>query len=149
MALRDHGNMRMGVARLACKQGRRKGEPHHYFWHNTAFPHTAGTRFIVPASLATHGGPTTCNWPVQEGVDFSWRRIHADPKSRFAYQCAYDFFGAYDVDGEYGLVAWNGARAKDGGLTAVKPIGETRQSGAVFKLHMLPVTAMLSGSPRC
>jgi hypothetical protein len=77
----------------------------YYFWNCTAFPQLPGTRFIYPMSLGTdHFGVKFFNWPVNEGIDISWTKNYKDAASIFAVNCAYDFFGAYDVDIDQGVI---------------------------------------------
>ncbi len=77
----------------------------YYFWNCTAFPQLKGTRFIYPMSRGTdHFGEIYFNWPVHEGKDLSWTKNYEDASSIFAVDCAYDFFGAYDVDLDRGIV---------------------------------------------
>ncbi len=77
----------------------------YYFWNCTAFPQLPGTRFIYPMSLGTdHFGVEFFNWPVNKGKDLSWTKNFADAASIFAVNCAYDFFGAYDVDLDRGVI---------------------------------------------
>jgi len=77
----------------------------YYFWNNTAFPNRPGTRFIYPMSLGSdHDGKEFFSWPTHDGRDLTWLRDYAAPTSVFAYQCEFDFFGAYDVDRDYGIV---------------------------------------------
>ncbi len=77
----------------------------YYFWNCTAFPQLPGTRFIYPMSLGTdHFGVEFFNWPVNKGIDLSWTKNYADAASIFAVNCAYDFFGAYDVDLDRGVI---------------------------------------------
>lgn len=77
----------------------------YYFWNCTAFPKRPGTRFIYPMTLGTdHNGREFFNWPVHEGKDLSWLKNYDAPASVFAVNCAFDFFGAYDVDADRGLV---------------------------------------------
>lgn len=76
-----------------------------YFWNNTAFPCNKGTRFIYPMTLGTdHGGTNFFNWPIDDGKDLTWLKNYDRPTSIFAYQCAFDFFGAYEVDADQGIV---------------------------------------------
>lgn len=87
----------------------------YYFWNNTAFPNTPGTRFIYPMTLGTdHDGKVFFRWPVDEGVDLTWLKNYDRPTSVFAYQCVYDFFGAYDVDRDYGIVQYANHRVLPG-----------------------------------
>jgi tetratricopeptide (TPR) repeat protein len=77
----------------------------YYFWNNTAFPNRPGTRFIYPMTLGSdHDGVNFFSWPVHEGRDLTWLRNYPEPTSVFAYRCVFDFFGAYDVDRDYGIV---------------------------------------------
>ncbi|MFA5816631.1 MAG: DUF5107 domain-containing protein [Bacteroidales bacterium] len=77
----------------------------YYFWNCTAFPQLPGTRFIYPMSLGTdHFGVEFFNWPVNKGKDLSWTKNYADAASIFAVNCGYDFFGAYDVDLDRGVI---------------------------------------------
>jgi len=77
----------------------------YYFWNCTAFPCRAGTRFIYPMTLGTdHNGTEFFNWPVHEGKDLSWLKNYETYASVFAVKCQYDFFGAYDVDADRGIV---------------------------------------------
>jgi len=77
----------------------------YYFWNCTAFPNLPGTRFIYPMSLATdHHGKEFFNWPIHDGKDLSWLKNHETWTSIFAFQCQYDFFGAYEVDADRGIV---------------------------------------------
>lgn len=76
-----------------------------YFWNCTAFPQRKGTRFIYPMSRGTdHFGIKYFDWPVHEGNDLSWTINYEEASSIFAVDCAYDFFGAYDVDMDRGIV---------------------------------------------
>lgn len=77
----------------------------YYFWNCTSFPNRPGTRFIYPMTLGTdHHGIKFFSWPVHEGKDLSWLKNYDQWASIFAYQCEFDFFGAYDVDKDRGVV---------------------------------------------
>ncbi len=77
----------------------------YYFWNCTAFPQLKGTRFIYPMSRGTdHFGVRYFDWPVNDGIDLSWTKNYIKAASIFAVDCAYDFFGAYDVDLDRGIV---------------------------------------------
>ncbi len=77
----------------------------YYFWNCTAFPQLKGTRFIYPMSRGTdHFGIKYFDWPIHEGIDLSWTKNYIEATSIFAVDCAYDFFGAYDVDLDRGIV---------------------------------------------
>ncbi|NOX53160.1 MAG: DUF5107 domain-containing protein [Planctomycetes bacterium] len=80
--------------------------PHpYYFWNCTAFPNRPGTRFIYPMSLGTdHFGRKFFSWPIHNGKDLTWLKNYETYQSIFAVQCTHDFFGAYDVDADRGVV---------------------------------------------
>ncbi len=87
----------------------------YYFWNNTAFPHLPGTRFIFPMSLGTnHNGDKFYSWPIHEGVDQTWLKNHENMTALFAYECPFDFFGAYDVDLDRGIVCFADHRVLPG-----------------------------------
>jgi tetratricopeptide (TPR) repeat protein len=77
----------------------------YYFWNCTAFPCRAGTRFIYPMTLGTdHSGTTFFSWPIDKGRDLSWLKNYEIYSSIFSVDCVFDFFGAYDVDSDRGIV---------------------------------------------
>jgi len=77
----------------------------YYFWNCTAQPQGDDTRFIYPMKLGTdHYGVKYFSWPIHEGKDLSWLKNHDIWTSIFAYKCDYDFFGAYHVNRDRGVV---------------------------------------------
>lgn len=77
----------------------------YYFWNCTAFPCRKGTRFIYPMTLGTdHNGVEFFSWPIHEGKDISWLKSYETWASIFSVDCMFDFFGAYDVDMDRGIV---------------------------------------------
>lgn len=79
----------------------------YYFWNCTAFPNRPGTRFIYPMTLGSdHAGTTFFQWPVNKGKDLTWLKNYDTMTSIFAYECSFDFFGAYDVDRNQGIVSY-------------------------------------------
>jgi tetratricopeptide (TPR) repeat protein len=77
----------------------------YYFWNCTAFPNQPGTRFIYPMTLGTdHHGVRFFSWPINKGKDISWLKNYETSASIFSVDCAFDFFGAYDVDMDRGIV---------------------------------------------
>ena len=79
----------------------------YYFWNCTAVPNTDGMRFLYPMKVGTdHAGRKFYRWPIHNGVDLSWSKNYLRPTSIFAYKCDQDFFGSYDVDADYGIVAY-------------------------------------------
>ena len=87
----------------------------YYFWNCTAFPNKTGTRFIFPMSLGTdHNAREFFRWPIHEGKDLSWLKNYETYSSIFAVKCTHDFFGAYDVDADRGVVQWADHRQLSG-----------------------------------
>ena len=79
----------------------------YYFWNCTAFPNLEGTRFIYPMTLGTdHHGREFFRWPVHEGRDLTWLKNYDTMTSVFGYKCEFDFFGAYDVNLDKGIVSY-------------------------------------------
>ena len=79
----------------------------YYFWNCTAFPNLPGTRFIYPMTLGTdHNGTSFFTWPMHEGKDITWLKNYPTMSSVFAFECGFDFFGAYDVDRNRGIVSF-------------------------------------------
>lgn len=78
----------------------------YYFWNCTAFPNLPGTRYIIPMTLGTdHYGTSFYSWPIHEGVDLTYLKNYPTMTNTFGYGIAFDFFGAYDVDRDRGVVA--------------------------------------------
>ena len=79
----------------------------YYFWNCTAFPNLPGTRFIYPMTLGCdHAGTSFFTWPIHEGKDITWLKNYPTMSSVFAFECGFDFFGAYDVDRNRGIVSF-------------------------------------------
>ncbi|MBN2272558.1 MAG: DUF5107 domain-containing protein [Sedimentisphaerales bacterium] len=77
----------------------------YYFWNCTAFPNRPGTRFIYPMTLGTdHSAVEFFTWPIHKGKDLSWLKNYETYASIFSVDCVFDFFGAYDVDADCGIV---------------------------------------------
>lgn len=88
-----------------CLSNPTDGMHPYYFWNCTAFPNGPGTRFIYPMTLGTdHNAREFFRWPVHEGRDLTWLKNYPRYTSVFAVDCSYDFFGAYDVDTQRGIV---------------------------------------------
>ena len=88
--------------------------PHsYYFWNNTAVPNTPHTRFCFPMKAASDHD-RFFPWPIDDGRDLRWLRHYPDASPVFAYECVFDFFGAYDVGEDYGLVQCADHRAVPG-----------------------------------
>jgi tetratricopeptide (TPR) repeat protein len=51
-----------------------------------------------------HYGVKFFSWPIHEGRDMTWLKNYEIYASVFSVDCAFDFFGAYDVDTDRGIV---------------------------------------------
>ena len=77
----------------------------YYFWNCTAFPNLPGTRFIYPMTLGTdHNAVKFFSWPIHEGRDMTWLKNYEIYSSVFSVDCVFDFFGAYEVGADRGIV---------------------------------------------
>lgn len=77
----------------------------YYFWNCTAFPNRPGTRFIYLMTLGTdHSAVEFFSWPIHKGKDLSWLKNYETYASIFSVDCVFDFFGAYDVNADRGIV---------------------------------------------
>lgn len=78
-----------------------------YFWNNAKYAHHDRVRYIVPASLMIdHGGKRYRSWPVDNGIDLSYVKNYDAPTSLFSVDCPFDFFGAYDLARDHGVVIY-------------------------------------------
>jgi tetratricopeptide (TPR) repeat protein len=124
----------------------------YYFWNNTAFPNLDGTRFIYPMSLGSdHNGEVFFNWPVNDGVDMTWLKNYPTMSSVFAYGCDQDFFGAYDVDLDRGIVshanhhivqgkkAWTWGEADFGVMSQMALTDGTREEAPYIEVQTGPL----------
>lgn len=90
-----------------CIQNPTDGAHPYYFWNCTAFPCLEGTRFVYPMTLGCdHAGTKFFSWPIDEGKDLSLLRNYDTMSSIFAYECGFDFFGAYDAVRNRGIVSY-------------------------------------------
>jgi len=76
-----------------------------YYWANGAIPASYNIRWVLP-TLDTHGhglAGSGNSWPVRSGVDISWHRNIKTTIGVFAHGAREDFFGAYDVEYDWGV----------------------------------------------
>ncbi|MGE5204637.1 MAG: DUF5107 domain-containing protein [Chlamydiota bacterium] len=77
----------------------------YWFWANAAVPATQDMQFIYPMrEVNPHSHTQIWNYPVWQGVDYSWYRNFPQPTSLFGLQVHRNFFGAYYHDLDYGVV---------------------------------------------
>jgi tetratricopeptide (TPR) repeat protein len=82
----------------------RDGRMPQMFWISAALPGTEKTRFIYPMTRTI--GHTTSeigDWPVYNGIDYSWDRNNKNMLGVFGIDIYDDFQGAYHHDLDYGV----------------------------------------------
>ena len=96
-----------GIAALeigvSCFNGRDARMPQ-MLWINTAINATPKTRFIYQMSRTVgHTTADVADWPVHNGIDYSWDRNNKHMLGVFGIDEYGDFNGAYQFDRDYGL----------------------------------------------
>jgi len=76
----------------------------YWFWANAAVPASDEMRFIYPMREAYPHRPFAVPYPLWNGIDYSWYKNIRQPTSLFGRQVHRDFFAAYYVKGDYGVV---------------------------------------------
>ena len=75
----------------------------YWFWANSAAPQSRGLQFVSTATrVMSLKGPWS--FPVQDGVDVSWDRNHAEAQDMFCLNPREEFVGWYNHDLERGLM---------------------------------------------
>ncbi len=75
----------------------------YWFWANSAAPQSKGLQFVSTASrVMSLKGPWS--FPVQDGVDVSWDRNHAEAQDMFCLNPREEFVGWYNHDLERGMM---------------------------------------------
>jgi len=76
-----------------------------WYWANAAVPATPDMRFIFPMREAyPHVLWPVYSYPVHAGVDLSWYKNIREPLSLFGRQVRRNFFGAYYMSADAGVV---------------------------------------------
>lgn len=76
-----------------------------YYWANAATTANENVQLILPATYTTpHEKDKLVKWPMDDGIDLSWHKVHPGPRSVFALGCKEDFFGSYDHKLKYGML---------------------------------------------
>ncbi|MCZ2156780.1 MAG: DUF5107 domain-containing protein [Bryobacterales bacterium] len=85
------------------------------FWVNTAIDATPQTRFLYPMSRTVgHTTAEIADWPVFNGVDYSWDRNNRNMLGVFGIDSYDNYQGAYQFDRDYGLFRWADRRIVQG-----------------------------------
>ncbi len=84
-------------------------------WINTAVPATEGTRFLYQMSRTVgHTTADIADWPLYNGIDYSWDRNNKHMLGVFGIDIYDDFHGAYQFDRDYGVFRFADRRIVQG-----------------------------------
>ncbi|HCC58850.1 MAG TPA: hypothetical protein DEQ47_16640 [Solibacterales bacterium] len=93
----------------------RDGRQPQMFWINTAIAATSKTRFIYPMSRTVgHTTADIADWPIYNGVDYSWDRNNKNMLGVFGIDIYDNFQGAYQFDRDYGIFRYADRRVVQG-----------------------------------
>lgn len=85
------------------------------FWTNASFPATPDTRFLYPMTRTVgHNTGQVTDWPMYEGVDYSWDRNNKNMLGVFGIDLYDNFGGAYQFDRDYGVFRFADRRVVQG-----------------------------------
>jgi tetratricopeptide (TPR) repeat protein len=85
------------------------------FWINSAVPATPKTRFLYQMSRTVgHTTADIADWPVHNGIDYSWDRNNQHMLGVFGIDAYDDFNGAYQFDNDYGVFRYADRRIVQG-----------------------------------
>lgn len=93
----------------------RDGRKPQMFWINSAINATPKTRFIYPMSRTVgHTTAEIADWPLYNGVDYSWDRNNKHMLGVFGIDSYDNFQGAYQFDRDYGIFRFADRRVVQG-----------------------------------
>ncbi|HNY38828.1 MAG TPA: DUF5107 domain-containing protein [Bryobacteraceae bacterium] len=99
------------------------------FWINTAVPATPKSRFIYPMTRTVgHTTADIADWPVHNGIDYSWDRNNLHMLGVFGIDIYDDFHGAYQFENDYGVFRYADRRVVQGMKLWTFGNGETGRS---------------------
>ena len=85
------------------------------FWTNAGIGATEKTRFIYPMTRTVgHVTGEVADWPIYEGVDYSWYRNNQHMLGVFGIDLYDNFGGAYQFDRDYGVFRFADRRVVQG-----------------------------------
>ena len=107
-----------GIAALeiavSCYNGRDARMPQ-MLWINTAVPATPKTRFLYPMTRTVgHTTADIADWPLYNGIDFSWDRNNQHMLGVFGIDIYDNFQGAYQFENDYGVFRYADRRIVQG-----------------------------------
>ena len=84
-------------------------------WTNASFPATPQTRFLYPMTRTVgHNTGQVTDWPMYQGVDYSWDRNNKNMLGVFGIDLYDNFGGAYQFDHDYGVFRFADRRVVQG-----------------------------------
>ena len=84
-------------------------------WTNASFPATPQTRFLYPMTRTVgHNTGQVTNWPMYQGVDYSWDHNNKNMLGVFGIDLYDNFGGAYQFDRDYGVFRFADRRVVQG-----------------------------------
>ncbi|MCZ2073785.1 MAG: DUF5107 domain-containing protein [Bryobacterales bacterium] len=93
----------------------RDGRMPQMFWLSAALPGTEKTQFIYPMTRTIgHTTSEIADWPVHNGVDYSWDRNNRNMLGVFGIDIYDNFQGAYHHDHDYGVFRYADRRVVQG-----------------------------------
>lgn len=93
----------------------RDGRMPQMFWLSTALSATEKTRFIYPMTRTIgHTTSEIADWPLYNGIDYSWDRNNKHMLGVFGIDIYDDFQGAYMFDRDYGVFRYADRRIVQG-----------------------------------
>ena len=94
---------------------RRDGRMPQMFWITAALHATQKTRFIYPMTRTIgHTTSKIADWPLYNGLDYSWDRNNKHMLGVFGIDIYDDFQGAYMFDRDYGMFRYADRRVVQG-----------------------------------
>ncbi|MEA1997565.1 MAG: DUF5107 domain-containing protein, partial [Gemmatimonadota bacterium] len=102
------------------------------FWTNAAVPATEDTRFVYPMTRTIgHTTAEVADWPLYNGVDYSWLRNNEHMLGVFGIDIYDNFLGAYDYRLDYGTFRFADRRVVQGMKTWTWGMG--RRAGSITR----------------
>ncbi len=93
----------------------RDGRRPHMFWISGSLRATEQTRFVYPMTRTIgHTTSEVGDWPVLNGIDYSWDRNNKNMLGVFGIDIYDDFQGAYHEDLDYGVFRYADRRVVQG-----------------------------------
>ena len=107
-----------GIAALEISvfcYNRNDGQMPQMFWTNASLPATEKTHYIYPMTRTVgHTTGEVSDWPMYNGVDYSWDRNNKHMLGVFGIDSYDNFAGAYQMEHDYGVFRYADRRVVQG-----------------------------------